>query len=167
MRSVDSGLAGAGGNGPGATDVGANASNAAGIEPIEPNAADSGATARGAADWDAIEVTPTHPGETGVDPTPAPKGPRPGSLSFPLGSGVGQALLLLGVISVCALAAFISTDLALQTMVAFTVLCAVLRLTIPAQKVPALVNRGRGFDVGMFLTAAVAIEILVLTAPRL
>ncbi len=92
---------------------------------------------------------------------------KPGGLAFTLGSGRGQFLLLLLAGAVVLLAVFVSVDVAIHGLAGVMTIAAVMRLIVPAIKIPALVNRGRGFDVTIFVLCAVVLEVLLLSGIEL
>ncbi|GAA2525680.1 hypothetical protein FB389_1856 [Rarobacter incanus] len=95
------------------------------------------------------------------------KPPKPGTLAFPLGSGRGQFAMGLAVAGVCAVAAIADVYVALQLLVGALVVMALLRAFVPARGIPALINRGKAFDVSSFVVAAIMIETVLVTGPRL
>lgn len=88
---------------------------------------------------------------------------HPGGLAFPVGSGRGQWGILAAIAAATAVAVVTNAGWAMVAMVLICLVCAVLRLTLPASAVPALVNRGKAFDVLATLAWAVALGAILLS----
>lgn len=92
---------------------------------------------------------------------------KPGGLGFDTGSGRGQWLVLAMVVLACVVCVLVSARVGAYLLTVLLGVCAILRLVLPARWVPALVNRGRPFDVSMFASFSVLITALSITSPLL
>lgn len=92
---------------------------------------------------------------------------HPGSVGFPVGSGVGQWGLLGLVVAASATCLTSGVYVAAMVLAAGLAACGIARAILPGRWVPALVNRGRAFDVTAWLLSALVLASLALTAPQL
>ena len=100
-----------------------------------------------------------------VDPRSVPT--KPGSLGFTIGRGSGQWALLVAVLGIVGASLWQGARLGALVLVGVLTVCAVVRAVLPARWVPALVNRGRAFDVTVHAVLAVLVAGLVVSGTRL
>lgn len=135
---------------------------------------DSGVSLSGA-DSSAVEITQVPDDEDALvaDLTPPHNDPsatavptHPGSVGFPVGSGAGQWLLF-GIVVVVVLACMVvGAYPAAMLLAAVLAGCGLARAVLPGRWVPALVNRGKPFDVTMWWVGALVLAALAQTAPQ-
>jgi len=106
-------------------------------------------------------------------PAPDPSAPgrsaptKPGSVGFTLGRGWGQWGLFVAVLGVVGVSVWQGARLGALALVAVLLVCGGARAALPARWVPALVNRGRAFDVSVYAVLALLVVGLVVSGTKL